>query len=286
MRDNLVSPRVIRELLEKYNFEFSKSLGQNFLVDRNIIDNIIEKADINSNTNVLEIGPGMGTLTRELAKHAKKVVAVEIDESLKPVLDYTLGDLENVELIFSDILKLDLEKLSQERFNGEKIKVVANLPYYITTPILIHLLKSGINIDEMIVMMQKEVAQRLIATKDKGEYGSITVFMNYFGKGEILLGVPKTVFMPKPNVDSAVYRIKIENKVDIDELEGLERVLRAAFQMRRKTIVNSLSSGLKIDKNIIGDILDQLKISAKSRAENLSLEDYLRISQEIKKMER
>lgn len=275
---NLTSPKVLKDLLERHNFSFTKSLGQNFLIDQNIIDKIIREGNI-QDENILEIGSGIGTLTVSMAKLAKKVVVVEIDEKLKPILSETLFGMDNVEVIFSDILKTSLDKISQDSFNGESYKVVANLPYYITTPILEYLLKSKSNISEIIVMMQKEVATRIVADVGTKEYGSISVFLKYFGESEILMNVPKTVFMPKPKVDSAVIRLKIRDNIDIEEVESLEKVLRAGFGKRRKTILNSLSSGLNREKIEVLEILEKLGINENSRAENLSLEEFLALTE-------
>lgn len=275
---NLTSPKVLKDLLERHNFSFTKSLGQNFLIDQNIIDKIIREGNI-QDENILEIGSGIGTLTVSIAKLAKKVVVVEIDEKLKPILSETLFGMDNVEVIFSDILKTSLDKISQVSFNGESYKVVANLPYYITTPILEYLLKSKSNISEIIVMMQKEVATRIVADVGTKEYGSISVFLKYFGESEILMNVPKTVFMPKPKVDSAVIRLKIRDNIDIEEVESLEKVLRAGFGKRRKTILNSLSSGLNREKIEVLEILEKLGINENSRAENLSLEEFLALTE-------
>lgn len=277
---NLTSPREIKNLLERHDFSFTKSLGQNFLIDQNIVDKILKEGNLEGE-NVLEIGSGIGTLTASMAKLAKKVVVVEIDESLKPILKETLYGLDNVEVIFSDILKTDLEKISRDLFNGESFKVVANLPYYITTPILEYLLKSQSPISEIIVMMQKEVANRIVAKVGTKDYGSITVFLKYFGDSSILMNVPKTVFMPKPKVDSAVIKLTIRKNVDVNEVENLEKVLRAGFGKRRKTILNSLSSGLNIEKSEVLEILSQIEINENSRAENLSLEEYLLLSKKL-----
>lgn len=277
---NLTSPREIKNILERHGFSFTKSLGQNFLIDQNIVDKIIEKAEIDGK-NVLEIGPGIGSMTKSLCKVAKKVVAVEIDRSLKPILEETLGGEDNLEIIFEDILDIDIKELTDEKFNGESFKVVANLPYYITTPILISLLKSEANIDELIVMMQREVADRIVASPSTKEYGSISVFLRFFGDSEIILKVPKTVFMPKPKVGSAVLKLKLRENIELRDINNLEKVLRAGFQKRRKTILNSLSSGLNIDKSELKEVLEELNISENNRAENLDLDQYLALSKKL-----
>ena len=248
------------------------------MIDQNIIDKILREGNVQGE-NILEIGSGIGTLTASMAKLAKKVVVVEIDEKLKPILSETLFGFDNVEVIFSDILKTDLDKISKESFNGESFKVVANLPYYITSPILEYLLKSKSNISEIIVMMQKEVATRIVADVGTKEYGSISVFLKYFGDSEILMNVPKTVFMPKPKVDSAVVKLKIRDHIDVEEVEKLEKILRAGFGKRRKTILNSLSSGLNREKTEVLEILEKLGINENSRAENLSLKEFLELTE-------
>lgn len=277
---NLTSPREMKELLERHDFNFSKGLGQNFLTDQNIVSKIVDKASV-IDKNVLEIGPGIGTLTSEIAKYAKKVVAIEVDKRLEPILSETLEEYNNIEVVFQDILKTDIKALSEEKFNGEPFKVVANLPYYITSPILIYLLREPSNIEEIVVMMQREVADRIVAGPNSKEYGSISVFLKYFGDSEIVMKVPKTVFMPKPKVDSAILKIVIKDNSDGVCIDSLERVLRSAFLKRRKTILNSLSSGLDISKEETSDILKSLNIDENFRAENLSYEDYLKITKKL-----
>lgn len=277
---NLTSPRELKNLLDSYGFSFTKSLGQNFLIDQNIVDKIVDQGQIEGE-NILEIGPGIGTLTYSMGKKAKKVLAIEVDESLREILSYTLGEFSNVKIHFADVLKTNIEEVAREYFGDEPFKVVANLPYYITSPILIYLLKSQANISEIIVMMQKEVAQRIVADKTKKDYGSISVFISYFGPAQILMNVPKTVFMPQPKVDSAVVKIKVTRDDRDIKIEDLERVLRAAFGQRRKTILNSLSKGLDIDKGTVEKVLASLDLPSNYRAENLSLEEYLLLGKEL-----
>lgn len=277
---NLTSPRDLKILLERHNFTFTKSLGQNFLIDQNIVDKILREGRVEGE-NVLEIGAGVGTLTASMAKLAKDVVVVEIDQSLEPILNETLEEFDNIKVIYSDILKTDLEVVSKEYFNGESYKVVANLPYYITTPILEYILKSQTHISQVIVMMQKEVASRIVADVGTKEYGSISVFLKYFGDAEILMNVPKTVFIPQPKVDSAVIKLTIRKGIDLKEVERLEKVLRAGFGKRRKTILNSLSSGLNKEKEQVLKILQELGINKNNRAENLSLEEFLSLSYKL-----
>lgn len=279
---NLTSPTEIKILLSKHGFRFSKSLGQNFLIDNNTVLKIIEKADIKNTDNVLEIGPGIGTLTREIAKNAKKVVSIEVDETLKPILKETVSEFENAKIIYSDILKLDLKTVTKENFGDEKYKVIANLPYYITTPILEFLLKSKTNLDDITVMVQKEVAERMTANPGSKSYGSLSVYIKYFGDAKKVLQVPKTVFIPRPDVDSAVVKISINEKYRDIESEEIEKVLRAGFGKRRKTILNSFSSGLNIEKEEMEKILEKLKLQKNLRAENLSIDDFIKVAKEIR----
>lgn len=280
MEDNrLYSPKYIRYIIDKYGFRFSKSLGQNFLIDGNIVRNIVKGANIIKEDYVLEIGPGIGTLTEELALNAKKVVAVELDKSLLPVLDETLGRYENIEIIHGDILKLDIEEIIRENLGGGPIKVVANLPYYVTTPIIGKLLEDSLDIESISVMVQKEVADRMIAGPGTKDYGSLSIFVNFYSSPEILLIAPKTVFMPQPKVDSAVIKLNIRKTLPNIDREKFFQVVKAGFSKRRKTILNCLSSyGFNLDKDTIRQGLDQINIEPKERAENLSIEDFINIS--------
>lgn len=275
----LYSPSYVKEIINKYGFGFSKSLGQNFLIDGNIVRKICEEGNIDSTDNVLEIGPGIGTLTEELGIRAKKVVAVELDKNLLPILDDTLSQYENIEIVHGDILKIDLSKLFKEKFDGGSIKIVANLPYYITTPIITRLLEEEIDIDSILVMVQKEVAERMSARSGSKDYGSLSVFVNYYTEAEIVLNVPKTVFMPKPNVDSAVIRLKVrDEKIQLKDKETFFKTVKASFSQRRKTILNSLSAGLGMEKEELKDILFKCDIDPRQRAENLNIEDFAKIS--------
>ena len=275
----LYSPRYVKELLSSHGFSFSKSLGQNFLIDGNIVRKIVAQANITSEDYVLEIGPGMGTLTEELALNAKKVVAVELDKSLLPILDETVGKYENLEIISGDILHVDLDKLIQERLNGGPVKVVANLPYYVTTPIVGKLIESGANIDSIIVMVQKEVAERMAAGPGSKTYGSLSVFVNFYTIPEILVKVPKTVFMPQPKIDSAVIRLKMKEQLPDVDKEQFFKVVKAAFSKRRKTIFNALSTyGFDLEREEFRKYLLKAEIKLEERAENLSVEDFIKIS--------
>lgn len=278
-KKRLYSPSYVKEIIDKYNFRFSKGLGQNFLIDGNIVRKICEEGEVSKEDDILEIGPGIGTLTEELSYKANKVVAVELDKSLFPILDETLAGCNNVEIVPGDILKIDLPKLFSEKFESENIKIVANLPYYITTPIIGRLLEEELDIDSILVMVQSEVAERMKASPGTKDYGSLSVFVQYYTDPEIVLSVPKTAFMPRPNVDSAVIKLKIrKEKIELKDREIFFKVVKAAFSQRRKTILNSLSSGLKTDKATIRAILEKVDIDPKLRAENLTIEDFSKIS--------
>lgn len=275
----LYSPNQIKDILERHGFNFSKALGQNFLIDGNIVRKIRIAAGVDKNTNVLEIGPGIGTLTEELASSAKRVVAVELDERLKPILEETLSDFENVKVIFSDVLKLDLKEMIEREFNGERISVVANLPYYVTTPILEKLFESDLPIDLITVMVQKEVALRMTAKPGSKDYSSLSVFIKFYSEPKIEFKVPNTVFMPKPKVDSAVVKMELDKKYDVNR-ELFFKIVKAAFSKRRKTIINALSSyeDLGIQKDDIRGVLILADIDENKRAEDLSIEDYLKLT--------
>lgn len=278
----LYSPKYVNEILNRYGFKFSKSLGQNFLVDGNIVRKISQMGDITKKDYILEIGPGIGTLTEELALNAKKVVAVELDKDLLPILDETLMDYDNVEIIQGDILKIDIHKLIEEKLEGGPIKVVANLPYYVTTPIIAKLIEEDLNIESIIVMIQKEVADRIIAGPGNKQYGSLSVFVNFYTQSQILITVPKTVFMPQPKVDSAVIELKLKKELPDVDREVFFKVVKAAFGKRRKTILNSLSnSDLGLEKEFIKEVLKKSSIPLDERAENLKIKDFIKISKTL-----
>lgn len=283
MKDKrLYSPKYVREILNKYGFKFSKSLGQNFLIDGNIVRKIAQVGNITKEDYVLEIGPGIGTLTEELCLNAKKVVAVELDESLFPILDETLKDYDNVEIVHGDILKVDIHRLIGENLGGGPVKVVANLPYYVTTPIIGKLIEDGLNIESIIVMVQKEVADRIVASPGNKQYGSLSIFVNFYTNPEIVIKVPKTVFMPKPKVDSAVIRLTLKRDLPDVERQIFFKVVKSAFGKRRKTILNSLSSNeLGLGKEAIREVLQKCNIPIEERAENLNLEDFIKISKTL-----
>ena len=280
MYKDIATPIRTKEILNKYGFSFKKSLGQNFLIDPNILRNIVSHADLTKESGAIEIGPGIGALTEHLARAAKKVVSFEIDQRLLPVLEDTLSPYDNVKIVHSDILKADVPKvIAEEMPEIEDIMVVANLPYYVTTPILMKLLNDRLPIRGFVVMMQKEVADRITAKPGTKEYGSLSIAIQYYVTAEIAMVVPKTVFMPQPNVDSAVIRL-IKHKeppVKVIDEDFLFEVSRASFAQRRKTILNNLQSGLangKEHKELIVTALEQCGIEPSRRGETLSIEEF------------
>lgn len=280
----LYSPKIMKEILDRHGFEFSKSLGQNFLIDGNIINKIVDAAGIDDSTGVVEIGPGFGTLTQGLCNKAKKVVAIEIDKSLKPVHLETLN-YDNLKIIYDDFMKVDINKLIEDEFKGLKVKLVANLPYYITTPIIMKVLEDKLNFSSITVMVQKEVAHRLSAKPGNKDYGAISLAVEYRANARVSLIVPSTVFMPRPKVDSAVITIDIldEPRVIVKDEKALFTVIRAAFGQRRKTIHNSLSSNLNIDKDKIREAIENVNLDPGIRAEMLTIYDFAKLAEEIYK---
>lgn len=278
----LYSPSYVKEVLSRHGFKFSKSLGQNFLIDGNIVRKIVSESNITEEDYVLEIGPGMGTLTEELALRAKKVVAVELDDSLLPILDETLAKYDNVEIVHGDILKIDIAKLIEEKLDNGPVKVVANLPYYVTTPIIARLIEEGLNLESVTVMVQKEVADRMASGPGSKVYGSLSVFVNFYSNPKVIVKVPKTVFMPQPKIDSSVIKLTLKKELPDIDRDKFFRVVKAAFSKRRKTIMNALSSyDFDIEKEIIKETLERLNISTEERAENLSVEDFIKISKTL-----
>lgn len=278
----LYSPKQIKEVLDRHGFTFSKGLGQNFLIDGNIVRNIVKGAGISKDDYVLEIGPGMGTLTEELALNAKKVVAIEIDKRLEPILAETLKPYDNAEVVFGDVLKLPLRDIINEKCDGGPVKVVANLPYYVTTPIIIKLLEEGLPFKSITVMVQKEVADRMVAKPHSKDYGSLTLFVGYYTKPEIVLKAPKSVFMPQPKIDSSVIKLVVREKLPDVDSDKYFKVVRAAFLKRRKTLLNSLSSKeVNADKDEIRDALKRAGIDEGLRAENLDMDDFIKIAKEL-----
>lgn len=277
----LTSPSTIKYIMDKYGFRFSKGLGQNFLIDENIIDHIMEGAEIGPEDYVLEIGPGIGVMTQAMSERAKKVVSIEIDKSLIPVLEETLADCDNVTIINADVLDLDLKKVIEEHFGDKKPKVVANLPYYITTPIIMMLLEDAIPVSEIVVMIQKEVADRIAAKPSTKAYGALSVATQYYTAPSIIARVPRTVFMPQPNVDSVVIRMVIhqEPPVKLDEPEVFFKLIKAAFGQRRKTLLNALSAGgFGLNKEHLGQVLWSVDIDPIRRGETMSIEEFAKLA--------
>ncbi len=274
----LYSPKIVKEITDLYSFRFSKSLGQNFLVDKNFVDKIVDAADV-SGENVIEIGPGIGTITYEMAKVAKKVVAIEIDDSLIPIIEENMEEFDNFDLIHEDILKADLEKIVAEEFAGESFKVVSNLPYYITTPIIEKLVTSNLPCTDMTIMVQKEVADRMLATEKDKEYSSLSVFVKYYADAKKVTNVPKSVFMPQPKIDSTVLKLELRKYTDDVDEEKLFSLIHAGFNKRRKTILNSLSDAVEKDKLRLA--FEKLGIKDNLRAENLSLDDFINLAKII-----
>lgn len=280
----LYSPKVIKDILDRYGFKFSKSLGQNFLIDGNIIKRIVEIAGLDEKSGVLEIGPGFGTLTQLLCKKANKVIAIEVDKSLIEVHKGTL-DYPNLKIIYDDFLKVDVNKLIEEEFKGLDVKIVANLPYYITTPIIMKILEEKYKVSKIVVMVQKEMAQRLNSKPGTKNYGAITLAVQYRADTNIAMIVPNSVFMPKPKVDSAVIEFKIlpKPRIDVCDEKMLFEVIKASFAQRRKTILNGLSNSLNFSKDIINESLVSAGMNPGIRGEKLTLDEFGRISDEISK---
>lgn len=276
----LYSPKVVREIIDLYDFSFKKSLGQNFLIDKNFVDKIVDAAEIEGE-NVLEIGPGIGTISYEMAKTAKKVVVIEIDKSLIPILEQNLEEFDNVKIINEDILKVDLAKLVEEEFAGESFKVVSNLPYYITTPIIEKLITTGLPCKDMTIMVQKEVGQRMVASEVDKEYSSLSVFIKFYTEAKTLVNLPKSVFMPQPKIDSTILNLKLRIYDENVDQETLFKLVRAGFNKRRKTILNSMSD--VVDKEDLKLAFEKTGLKANLRAENLSIDDYINLANELTK---
>jgi len=275
---DLTSPKIIREIQNKFGFTFKKGLGQNFLTSREVLEDICEAAEIDK--GVLEVGPGFGVLTQELCKNAQKVVSIEIDESLFDVLDYTLADYDNVKIIRGDVLKLNLHELIKEEFGDEKISMAANLPYYITTPIITKVLEEKLPLKNMVVMVQKEVAERLCAKPGTKDYGAITLLCQYYAEPEITTIVKAGLFVPPPKVDSAVLTLHMLDEPRVKPLDEklFFRTVKAAFSQRRKTLLNCLSSSFPHPKEELERLLLDLGIDPKRRGETLSIEDFKNVA--------
>jgi 16S rRNA (adenine1518-N6/adenine1519-N6)-dimethyltransferase len=287
MNKDIATPVRTRAILEKYGFSFKKSLGQNFLIDTNILRKIVEFADMSENTGAIEVGPGIGALTEQLARSSKKVVSFEIDQRLLPILNDTLADYKNVTIIHKDILEADVRAVMEEEFREiDDIMVVANLPYYVTTPIIMKLLEEHLPIRGIVVMLQKEVADRISAKPGTKDYGSLSIAVQYYTKAETVMIVPKTVFVPQPNVDSAVIRLTVREKpaVIVKDEKFFFTVTKASFAQRRKTLLNNLTSQLPSGKEKKEEILQALEksgIEPSRRGETLSLDEFGRLSDEL-----
>lgn len=282
---NLGIPQNTIEVLQKNNFHIQKKFGQNFLVDSNVLTKIVEAAEISKEDCVLEIGPGIGTMTQCLAEKAGRVVAVEIDKSLIPILEETLADYDNVRLINADILKVDINKIVEEENQGRPVKVVANLPYYITTPIIMELFESHVPLQSVTVMVQKEVADRMQVGPGTKDYGALSLAVQYYAKPEIVANVPPNCFIPRPNVGSAVIRLTRYQKppVQVEDEARLFSLVRAAFNQRRKTLVNALSNapGIGVTKEQAAAALERLGLSYTIRGEALTLEQFALFAGEL-----
>lgn len=278
---NLTNLGTIRTIMDRFGFTFSKSLGQNFIVNPSVCPKIAELGGAESEVGVLEIGAGFGVLTNELAARAEKVVVVELDSRLLPVLSYTLSDHKNVKVVNQDILKTDLPALLAEEFGKMEVVVCANLPYYITSPILMMLLESRLPVKSITVMVQKEAGERICAVMPSRACGAVTAAVRYYSKPQILFPVSRGSFYPSPNVDSMVVRLDVKKELPLEgEAEKrLFRVVKAAFGQRRKTLVNTLSSGLKIEKARAAEAIAEAGLKPTVRAEELSLDEFIRLSQ-------
>ena len=273
----------IKDILGRHGFTFSKSLGQNFLINPSVCPKMAEQSGAKKGVGVIEVGPGIGVLTCQLAERADRVVAIELDKRLLPVLDETLAEYDNIKIINDDILKIDLKKLIETELNGMEVVVCANLPYYITSPVIMKLLEDRLPINALTVMVQKEAAQRICAEVGSRQSGAVTVAVNYYAKPQILFGVSAGSFMPAPKVDSAVIRLDIlkEPCVQVEDDELFFKVVKAAFSQRRKTLPNSLSAGLQISKLTVTNALNRANVPVNYRAEQLTMEQLAKISNAI-----
>lgn len=281
--ENLSDISVVRRVLEKHGFNFSKALGQNFLINPSVCPRMAENCGADENTGVIEIGAGIGVLTAELAKRAKKVVSVELDARLLPVLEETLGEFNNVEVINADVMKTDLHKLIEEKFSGMDVVVCANLPYYITSPIITMLLEEKLPIKAITVMIQKEAADRLSTPVGSRDSGAITVCTNYYAEVKHLFNVSRGSFMPAPNVDSTVIRLDIrpEPAIKVSDEKKFFKMVKAAFAQRRKTAVNSISSGMSLPKSDVAKALEKSGLDVNVRAEKLTMEELAALSENL-----
>lgn len=278
----LGTPSATKEIINKYSFAFQKKFGQNFLIDSNVLESIIRGAEITKDDFVLEIGPGIGTMTQYLCEAARQVVAVEIDKMLIPILEDTLSEYDNVEVINQDVLKVDIKSLAEEKNNGKPIKVVANLPYYITTPIIMGLFESGVPIDSITIMVQKEVADRMQTGPGSKDYGALSLSVQYYATAKVILNVSATCFMPRPNVDSAVIKLTRhkEPTVNVADEKLMFKIIRASFNQRRKTLVNGLKNSpeLSFSKEQIVKAIEKIGKPETIRGEALTLEEFAELA--------
>ena len=283
----LGNPKNTIEIIQKYGFNFQKKFGQNFLIDTHVLDKIIEESGITKDDCVLEIGPGIGTMTQYLCENAREVIAVEIDKALIPILEDTLSEYDNVTVINDDILKVDVQKIVDEKNGGKPIKVVANLPYYITTPIIMELFESHLPLKSITIMVQKEVADRMQVGPGTKDYGALSLAVQYYAKPEIVANVPPNCFMPRPNVGSAVIRLTKYDKppVFVENEEFMFSLIRATFNQRRKTLVNAIGNApnLNISKETVTEVLSEMGESATVRGETFTLEKFAEFSNKILK---
>lgn len=280
---NLSDISVVRSVLSKHGFNFSKALGQNFLINPSVCPRMAENCGADENTGVIEIGAGIGVLTAELAKRAKKVISIELDTRLLPVLEETLGEFNNVEIVNADVMKTDLHALIKEKFQGMDVVVCANLPYYITSPIITMLLEEKLPIKAITVMIQKEAADRLSTPVGSRDSGAITICTNYYAEVKHLFNVSRGSFMPPPNVDSTVIKLEIrpEPAVKVSDEKKFFRMVKAAFAQRRKTAVNSIASGMGLSKNQVAEALQNSGLDVNVRAEKLTMEELANLSENL-----
>lgn len=282
----LSNPSELKAVIEKHGFSFSKSLGQNFLIDKNVLERIVAGSGIDKEWGVLEVGPGAGTLTRELAAKAKRVVAVEIDKSLIPLLSDTLAEYENTEVICSDVMKVDLKALIEEKFGDMPVAVVANLPYYITTPIIMNFLENEIPVKSLTVMVQKEVAERMAASPGGKDYGALSAVVQFYTEPEIICHAEPHCFMPQPKVESVVIKLTVPDKprVEVSDRGFMFNIIKSAFGQRRKTLLNALSKSpyIRLEKAEVARAIEQAGFDINIRGERLSLEDFARLADILK----
>lgn len=280
---NLSDASVVKDLLSRHGFKFSKALGQNFLINPTVCPRMAQVCGADESTGVIEVGPGFGVLTAELAKKAKKVVSIELDERLLPVLDETLAEFDNVKIINADVLKVDLRKIIEEEFGGMKVAVCANLPYYITSPVIMHLLESRLPIENLTVMVQKEAAQRLCAPVGSREAGAVTVAVDYYSDAKKAFDVSAGSFMPAPKVDSSVIKLDIRKQppIELKDEKLFFRMVKAVFAQRRKTAANSISAGMSLPKDTIYAAIAQAGYAETVRAESFNMEELAALANSI-----